>query len=125
MTDYAARAERFVQAYNAKDFTAMGRMVVPDLDFSHSNRDFAFNNWAALAEVLEQFASTLVPDRHFLPPERVTVAGNVVIRESYYTGTAQVNLPGFADAGGTIMLKFCSLLRFNTDSLIVEWKDYG
>jgi hypothetical protein len=75
--------------------------------------------------VLRQFASTLVPDRHFLPAERVTVAGNIVIREGYYTGTAQVDLPGFADAGGTIMLKFCTVMRFNDDGLLVEWKDHG
>jgi hypothetical protein len=34
-------------------------------------------------------------------------------------------LPGFADAGGTIMLKFCTVLRFDDNGIIVEWKDYG
>jgi SnoaL-like domain len=125
MTDFAAAADRFVAAYNAKDFETMTAMVSPTLDFAHFNRDFAFDNWAGLLDVLRQFASTLVPDRHFLPAERVTVAGNIVIREGYYTGTAQVDLPGFADAGGTIMLKFCTVMRFNDDGLLVEWKDHG
>jgi hypothetical protein len=125
MTDFAALADRFVAAYNAKDFETMTAMVAPDLDFSHFNRDFKFDNWAGLLDVLKQFATTLVPDRHFLPPERVTVSGNTVIREGYYTGTATVDLPGFADAGGTIMLKFCSVLRFNDRGMLVEWKDYG
>lgn len=125
MTDFAAAAERFVDAYNAKDFATMGSMVVPDLDFAHFNRDFKFDNWAGLAEVLQQFANVLVPDRRFLPAERTTAAGNIVVREGWYTGTATVDLPGFADAGGTIMLKFCSVLRFNDDGRIVEWKDHG
>jgi hypothetical protein len=125
MTDFTAAAERFVAAYNAKDFDTMTAMVVPDLDFSHFNRDFVFDNWTGLRDVLNQFATTLVPDRKFLPPERVTAAGNIVMREAYYTGTAQVDLPGFADAGRTIMLKFCTVLRFNDAGLIAEWKDYG
>jgi hypothetical protein len=125
MTDFAALADRFVAAYNAKDFETMTAMVAPDLDFAHFNRDFAFDNWAGLLEVLKQFASTLVPDRHFLPAERMTAAGNIVVREGYYTGTARVDLPGFADAGGTIMLKFCTVMRFNDDGILVEWKDHG
>jgi hypothetical protein len=125
MIDFAALADRFVAAYNAKDFETMTAMVAPDLDFAHFNRDFAFDNWAGLLEVLKQFATTLVPDRHFLPAERITTAGNIVVREGYYTGTAQVDLPGFADAGGTIMLKFCTVMRFNDDGILVEWKDHG
>jgi hypothetical protein len=36
-----------------------------------------------------------------------------------------VDLPGFAAAGGQIMLKFCSVLRFDAQGILVEWKDYG
>lgn len=124
-TDFAAAADRLIAAYNAKDFAAMRALVAADLDFAHFNRDFSFNNSDGLFEVLRQFASALVPDRRFLPPERVSVCGNLVVREAYYTGTAQVDLPGFAAAGGTIMLKFCSVLRFDDSGKLVEWKDYG
>ncbi len=123
--DPAAAAERFVAAYNAKDFKAMSAMVSPTLDFAHFNRDFAFDNSEGLFAVLRQFGSALVPDRKFLPPERVTVCGNLVVREAYYTGTAQVDLPGFAKAGGEIRLKFCSLMRFDDKGVLIEWKDYG
>lgn len=123
--DFAAAADRLIAAYNAKDFATLQLLVASDLDFAHFNRDFAFKNSAGLFEVLRQFAGSLVPDRRFLAPERVTVCGNVVVREGYYTGTAQVDLPGFATAGGTIMLKFCSVLRFDDAGQLVEWKDYG
>lgn len=123
--DFAAAAEKLVAAYNSKDLVLMQSLVSPTLDFAHFNRDFAFDNSDGLFAVLRQFASTLVPDRHFLPPDRVTVSGNIVVREAYYAGTAQVDLPGFAQAGGKINLKFCSVLRFDENGLLVEWKDYG
>ncbi len=111
--------------YNAKDFDRLAAMTSPNLDFSHFNRDFTFSNRDALLEVLRQFADALVPDRRFLPPERVTVAGNVVVREAYWVGTAAVDLPGFAKAGGKIRFKFCSVMRFDDNGNLVEWKDYG
>jgi SnoaL-like domain len=123
--DFVAAAERFVTFYNAKDFDGLAAMASPDIDFSHFNRDFDFDSRAGLLEVLGQFASTLAPDRKFLPPERVTVSGNVVVREAWWTATAQVDLPGFANAGGRIRFKFCSVMRFDDNGILVEWKDYG
>ena len=123
--DYAAAAERFVGFYNAKDFERLAAMASPTLDFAHFNRDFAFQKLDALIEVLKQFANTLAPDRHFLPAERVTVSGNVVVREAYWVATAQVDLPGFAAAGGKIRFRFCSVMRFDDNGILVEWKDYG
>jgi hypothetical protein len=123
--DYAAAAERFVGFYNAKDFERLGAMAAPNLDFSHSNRNFAFNTRDALLELPKQFASTLAPDRKFLPPERVTVSGNVVVREAYWVVTAAVDLPGFAEASGKIRFRFCSVMRFDDNGILVEWKDFG
>lgn len=125
MTDFAAAADKLVAAYNAKDFEAMEQLVAPDLDFAHFNRDFAFDNRDGLFEVLRQFADTLAPDRYFEEPVRVTTSGNVVIRESHYKGTAAVDLPGFADAGGAIDLRLSTFLRFDDGGILVEWKDYG
>lgn len=125
MTDYAAVAERLVNAYNAKDFAALAAMIAPNLDFAHFNRDFVFSERAGLIAVLRHFATEFLPDRRFLPPERVTVCGPIVIREGYYTGTARVDVPGFAPVGGTVMLKFCSVFRFDANGILVEWKDYG
>jgi hypothetical protein len=125
MTDFLAAADRLVAAYNDKDWGTLEPLIAPDLDFTHFNRDFAFDNRDGLFEVLRQFADSFVPDRRFEPPIRVTAAGNVVIREGFWSGTAQVDLPGFAEAGAAIHLKFCSVLRFDEDGVLVEWKDYG
>ena len=123
--DYADVSERLVSAYNAKDFAALERMIAPDLDFAHYNRDFVMDSRDALLAVLRQFASTLVPDRHFEPAERVTVSGPIVVREAWYAGTTTVDLPGFGKAGESFRLKFCSVMRFDEDGILVEWKDHG
>ena len=113
MVDVAAAAEALIQAYNAKDFDAMERMIASDLDFAHFNRAFVMDSRDALL------------DRHFEAPERVTVAGDIVVREAWYVGTASVDLPGFGAAGEAFRLKFCSVMRFDANGILVEWKDHG
>jgi hypothetical protein len=123
--DFAALAQRFIDFYNSKDFEQLAAMVAARLEFAHFNRNFAFSSRDELLAVLRQFAAALAPDRKFLPPERVTVAGNIVVREAWWDATAQVDLPGFADAGGKIHLRFCSVMRFDERGMLVEWRDYG
>ena len=125
MADAAACAERLIAAYNAKDFDALTGMIAPDLDFAHYNRDFALDSRDALMGVLRQFAADFIPDRRFEPAERVTVARDIVVREAWYAGTPAVDLPGFGAAGEPFRLKFCSVMRFDADGLMIEWKDHG
>lgn len=125
MTDVAAAAERLVQAYNAKDFDTLERLIAPNIDFAHFNRNFNLSDRGALLDVLRSFATSYVPDRRFEPPERVQTFGDTVVREAWYAGTAAVDLPGFGAAGEKFRLKFCSVMRFDASGVLVEWKDYG
>ena len=125
MAGPAEAAERLIASYNARDFDAMELMMAPDIDFAHFNRDFVMTSREALLGVLRDFAKNYFPDRHFEPPERVSVAGNVVVREAWYVGTPTVDLPGFGVAGETFRLKFCSVMRFDDAGKLVEWKDHG
>lgn len=125
MTEVAQAAERLIQAYNAKDFDALEQLIAPDIDFAHFNRDFVLTDRKALLDVLRGFAASFVPDRRFEAPERVTVAGNIVVREAWYAGTAAIDLPGFGAAGEAFRLKFCSIMRFDDAGILVEWKDHG
>lgn len=125
MVDVATASDRLIASYNAKDFDELSALIDPDLDFAHFNRDFILGSREALVEVLKGFAETYAPDRRFEPADRVTVAGNIVVREAWYTGTAAVDLPGFGAAGEAFRFKFCSVMRFNDDGLLVEWKDHG
>ena len=125
MADFAAIADEFVADYNAKNFDAMAAVIAPDIDFTHFNRNFVIQTRDELIGVLSNFAEDCVPDRHFEPPLRVIVHGNIVIRESWYAGTAKIDLPGFGMAGEQFRLKFCSVLRFNDAGILVQWYDYG
>lgn len=125
MVDLVDVSDRLVSAYNAKDFNVMAGVIAADIDFTHFNRDFVLGSRDALLDVLRQFAEQYVPDRHFEQPERVMSFGDTVVREAWYVGTAAIDLPGFGAAGEAFRLKFCSVMRFNSEGILVEWKDYG
>ena len=124
MTDFLATVDRLVAAYNAKDFDTVQSLLAPNVDFAHYNRAFAFDNRASAIDAIRQFADIIAPDRKMEPAERVTVAGTVVVREAYYSGTARFDIPDLAPKG-PFRFKFCSVFRFDHAGLIVEWKDYG
>ena len=123
MVDIVEVSGQLIDAYNAKDFDAMATFIAEDIDFAHFNRDFNLCNRDALLDVLKQFAQTCVPNRHFEKPERVFAVGDKVVREAYYVGTAAIDLPGFGAAGDAFRLKFCSVMRFSDDGMLLEWKD--
>ena len=104
----------------------MAQAKSPGIDFAHHNRDFTISSRDALLEVLKTFASDYFVDRRFEGPERVTVSGNVVVREGWYVGTAKVDLPGgFGMAGEAFRLRFCSVRRYDDDGVLVEGKNHG
>lgn len=125
MPDFAALTDKFMKAYNDKDFETMRQMMAPDIDMAHYNRNAFFNKRDDLVAILPVFADVLAPDRKFAPPVRINVAGNVVYRESDYSGTATDDIPNFAKKGEQFKLRLCSVFRFDDDGIIVEWKDHG
>lgn len=125
MADLAQLSDRFFAAYNDQDFGTMAAMLAEQLDFNHFNRDFPMNSRDQLLETLRTFAGQYFVERGFGPPEKLLVDGNTVVRVADYTGIGKVDLPGFGNAGERFCLKLCSILRFNDDGLIVEWKDFG
>jgi hypothetical protein len=125
MTTPAQHAIALIDAYNRQDFDALELMIAPDVDFAHFNRNFALSTRNELLAVLREFAANYMVERHFEPAERITESGDIVILESWYTGTPRVDLPGFGNAGEKFRLKFCSVLRFDAGGMLVEWKDHG
>jgi predicted ester cyclase len=125
VADNLARAEAMIAAYNAQDFAAMERQIVADVDFAHYNRNFFLTSRDELLGVLRQFASDFFLDRRFEPAERIVASGDTVVRIGWYAGTCAIDIDGFGKAGEGFRFKFCSVLRFNDDGIIVEWKDFG
>ncbi len=125
MADNLAYADAMIAAYNAKDFAKMETQIAADVDFAHFNRNFVLTSRQELLDVLRQFASDCIPDRHFEAPERVFAVGDTVVRIGWYVGTCAIDLDGFGKAGEAFRLKFCSVLRFNDAGVIVAWNDFG
>lgn len=125
MTDFAACADRIIQAYNDKDFERLRAAVAPDLKMAHFNRGAFFETADELIELMKAFGDSLMPDRRFEPAEGVYVVGNVVVREGYWGGTAQQDLPGFADKGEVLRLRLCSVMKFDDAGILIDWKDHG
>ena len=124
MPDAVAIVNRLVAAYNNKDFSTLESLLSANIDFTHFNRGFAFDKRAGILEIMRHFAYELAPDRKMEPADRVTIDGNLVVREAFYTGTALADIPNFAPQGH-FSFKLCSVFRVNDSGVIVEWKDYG
>lgn len=125
MADFEACAESIIQAYNDKNFDRLRAAVAPDLKMAHFNRGASFDNANDLIDLMRAFGDSLMPDRRFEPAEGVHVSGNVVVREGYWGGTAQQDLPGFAANGEVLRLRLCSVMRFDDAGILVDWKDHG
>ena len=124
--DAATAADRLIRAYNAQDFEAMEALIDPDVDFAHYNRGFAADNRTALLDVLRLFAAQYLKWRRFDPPERVTTSGHICVRESTWIAEPKVDLEGLgAKAGETFSMRLCSVMRFDNDGSLLEWKDHG
>ena len=76
-------------------------------------------------KTLELFANQLMKNRRFEAAERIQQMDNFVVREGYWGGTPDVDIPGFANAGDAFRIKLCSVMRFDENGILVEWKDYG
>lgn len=125
MTDIKQVALDFIEAYNAKDFQRMTELVEEDIDFAHYNRGYKLGKWKDLLAIFPNFSERLSPDRHFAEPTRITVGDNLVIIESSFCGTAQEDIPNWANAGETYDLKLCTIFGFSERGRINEWKDHG
>lgn len=125
MTDYAACANGIIQAYNDKDFDKLQSLLAPDIKMAHFNRGASYTSAEELVGVMRAFASDYMPDRQFQPAECMMVNGNTVVREGYWGGTATVEIPGFAAKGERLSLRLCSVMVFDENGILVDWKDHG
>lgn len=48
-----------------------------------------------------------------------------MIRESFYIGISEVDLPCFADKVGQVRLKLGAVFGFDDNGILVECKDHG
>jgi hypothetical protein len=125
MVDFASAADRIVEAFNDKDFERLRGLMAPKLKFRHFNRDFEIDDRDEFIDLLIHFAKNIMPVRRLETPDRVTISGNMVVREGWYCGQAAGDFEGWSVAGQEMRHKTASFYLFDDDGLLLEWVDYG
>lgn len=123
MSDPIAVANRWIAAYNAKDFTTLRSLMTDDLHVEHHNRGVVLEGADAMLTVMQQFGGML-PDRRFHSVRKQFAAGNTVVTELTWEATPNVDIEGFAKKGETIKLELACIWTLR-DGKVADYHDYG
>lgn len=123
MNDPISVANRWIAAYNAKDFGALRSMMTDDIHVEHHNRGFVLDGAEAMLALMTQFEG-MVPDRRFHVTRRQFAAGEQVVTEVTWGGTPTVDIEGFAKKGEKIQLELACLWTVRNGQ-VAEYHDYG
>jgi steroid delta-isomerase-like uncharacterized protein len=123
MQDPLAVANRWIAAYNAKDFDSLQALMAPDIHVEHHNRGALLHGAETMLAVMRQFA-TLLPDRRFHSLRRQFVAGETVVSELVWEGTPNDDVEGFAKRGVTVKLELACIWTIR-NGRVVDYHDYG
>jgi len=116
-------ANRWIAAYNAKDFDALHGMMAPDMHIEHHNRGVVLEGAEAMLTVMRQFGE-IAPDRRFHSVRRQFAAGDTVVTELTWEATPTVDIEGFARKGEKIRLELACVWTVR-DGRVVDYHDYG
>ncbi len=123
MNDPVSVANRWIAAYNAKDFATLKSMMTDDIHIEHHNRGVNFNGPDTMLTVMNQFGE-LLPDRRFHSIRRQFAAGNQVVTELIWEATPTADIEGFAKKGEVIKLELACIWTVR-DGKICDYHDYG
>ncbi|MGD9601040.1 MAG: nuclear transport factor 2 family protein [Gammaproteobacteria bacterium] len=123
MSNLIEFANRWIAAYNAKDFDTLRGMMAPDMHIEHHNRGVVLDGAEAMLTVMRQFGD-LLPDRRFHSVRRQFAAGDTVVSELTWEATPTVDIDGFAKKGETIRLELACLWTVR-EGRLVDYHDYG
>jgi steroid delta-isomerase-like uncharacterized protein len=121
--DVTSIANRWIEAYNAKDFDAIRSLCADDIRMRHHNRGVDVTGPDAVIELMEQFGP-IVPDRRFHSTRRQFTDGERVVTEQSWGGTPTADVPGFATKGEEIKLELSCIWTVR-NGRIAEYDDYG
>ena len=123
MSDPIAVANRWIAAYNAKDFDTLANMMTADFRVTHHNRGVALEGPQAMLDIMRHFA-TIAPTRRFHTPQRQFTDGLHVVSEVVWEATPTEDIAGFATQGETIALELCCVWTV-CDGRMAACDDYG
>jgi steroid delta-isomerase-like uncharacterized protein len=116
-------ANRWIAAYNAKDFETLKSLMTDDIHVEHHNRGFVLEGSDAMLEVMTRFAE-MVPDRRFHSMRRQFSDGQRVVTELIWEATPIADVEGFAKKGEKIRLDLACIWTIRAGR-IAEYHDYG
>jgi steroid delta-isomerase-like uncharacterized protein len=122
-TDPIDVANRWIAAYNAKDFETLRSLMTDDIHVEHHNRGFVLDGPDAVLEVITRFAG-MVPDRRLHSTRRQFSDGQRVVTELTWEATPIADVEGFAKKGEKISLELACIWTIRAGQ-IAEYHDYG
>lgn len=121
--DPIAVANRWIEAYNNKDFDTIRELCADDIRMEHHNRNVQVDGPDAVIDLMHQF-EPLVPDRRFHSTRRQFTDGERVVTEQTWECTPTMDIPGFADKGENLKLELSCIWTVRNGQ-IAEYDDYG
>ncbi|MSR13066.1 MAG: hypothetical protein EXR86_00555 [Gammaproteobacteria bacterium] len=116
-------ANRWIAAYNAKDFGTLRTMMTTDIHIEHHNRGVVLDGPDAMIAIMTQFEGML-PDRRFHSIRRQFAVGEQVVTELTWEATPTMDIEGFAKKGEKIQLELACIWTVR-DGQIADYHDYG
>lgn len=123
MNNSISVANRWIAAYNAKDFAILRGLMTDDIHVEHHNRGVVIEGAAAMLEIMNQFGG-MMPDRRFHSVRRQFADGEQVVTELTWEGTSTVDIDGFAKKGETVRLELACIWTVR-GGRIADYHDYG
>jgi limonene-1,2-epoxide hydrolase len=116
-------ANRWIEAYNAKDYETLETLMSDELHMVHHNRGVDLRGPEAALGIMRQFDDMLSTKR-FHSTRRQFTDGKRVVTEQTWEATATVDIPDFVGKDETIALELCCVWTVE-DGRVVEYDDYG
>jgi limonene-1,2-epoxide hydrolase len=120
----AAVVDAFIEAYNARDFEALSRLLGESIRLVHYGRNIDVTGRAEVRAMFERSAEGAFPDRRFHSRRRRIVDGDHVVIEQVWEATASIDVPNMAHAGEAVRMDLCTIFTVR-DSRIVAYDEYG
>ena len=120
----AAVVDAFIDAYNAQDLEALGRLLDDSVRLVHYGRDIDIDGHRDVLAMFERSARGAFPDRRFASRRRRLVDGAHVALEHVWEATATIDVPHMARAGEAVRMELCTVFTVRAGR-IVAYDEYG
>lgn len=123
-TELESLAADYIRAYNEADYEALEAVLAEDVHMLHHSRNSDTKGRAANIENMKTFQGILsnrkFTDRTLLQQ----LNDSQVVVKHVWGGTADVDVPGFAEKDVPFQLPLATFMTFS-DGRLVDYEDYG